>query len=119
MSKQFPTWGHAPVRPPTAEPEPKPTAAKKKPRRVFMWVFLAVQVLFLIWIIAGAASGGGSDNSICQGLTGSAYHDCVDAGTNGAQLGTAIGVGLIVAFWAAVDFIMVTVWAVVRLARRR
>ena len=32
-------------------------APPRKKRRVFLWVFLAIQVLFIVWIIAGAASG--------------------------------------------------------------
>ncbi|WP_432001254.1 hypothetical protein [Streptomyces sioyaensis] len=114
MSKEFQGWGHSTAHPPVAVPDPKPPPAPKKPRRVFMWTFLAVQALFLVWVITGAASGG-SDDSLCQGLTGQDYQTCVDAGT----AGTALGVGLIIAFWAAVDIIMVGTWAVVRLARRR
>lgn len=37
------------------------TPTPRKKRRVFLWVFLVIQVLFLIWIIAGAASG----NPLC------------------------------------------------------
>jgi len=38
----------------------------KKKRRVFLWVFLAIQALMLVWIIAGAASNSKSMN---QGVT--------------------------------------------------
>jgi hypothetical protein len=62
-------------------------------------VFLAVQALFLVWIIAGAAS---SSSASCAGLTGSALQTCRDAG----HVGTAIGVGLIIFLWAAVDVIL-------------
>ncbi|MER7109929.1 hypothetical protein [Streptomyces sp. NPDC000229] len=70
-----------------------------------------MQVLFLIWIITGAAS---SDDDSCEGLTGDALRLCQDAG----DVGTAIGVGLIIALWAAVDIILGISYGVYRLSRR-
>jgi hypothetical protein len=91
-----------------------PTAPRRKPRRVFLWFFLAVQALFLIWVITGIASGTNDDNPHCSGLTGRAYQDCVDAG----DLGATIGVGLIVFFWLAVDLILGVTYGIYRLVRR-
>jgi hypothetical protein len=70
--------------------------------------------LFLIWVIMGAASGSGTPEE-CQGLTGDNLKSCEDA----SDIGTTIGVGLIIALWAAVDVILGVTYAVYRLARRR
>jgi hypothetical protein len=71
---------------------------RKKKRHVFRWVFLAIQVLFLIWIIGGASSAAGN----CAGETGQALEAC-EAGT---AVGAGIGVILIVFLWMAVDVIL-------------
>ena len=87
----------------------QPTTPKRK-RRIFLWVFLAVQVLFIVWIITGVASGGGNPT------------DCgtLDAETcNAAEnVGTGIGVALIVGVWVVVDFLLAVVYGVYRLAKR-
>ena len=70
----------------------------RKKRHIFRWVFLAIQVLFLIWIIAGTS--GNADN--CDGKTGQALDAC-QAGT---AVGTGIGVALIIGLWVAVDVIL-------------
>lgn len=75
-----------------------------------MWVFLAIQALFLVWIISGAASAG--DN--CAGLTGDDLAAC-EAGT---AVGAGIGVALIIGLWVAVDIILGIIYLVVRSARR-
>ncbi|GAA1993542.1 hypothetical protein GCM10009817_39810 [Terrabacter lapilli] len=92
----------------TAAPPPPPAPPKKK-KRIFMWVFLAVQAIFLLWIIAGANS---ASSTPCTG--GLSKENC-DAAT---AVGTGIGVMLIVGLWAVVDFFMVIIWAVVRLSSR-
>ena len=79
---------------------------------MFVWVFLAIQVLFVIWVIAGAASGhSAAVNCHDQYLTRS---QCASA----TEAGAAIGVGLIVVFWAVVDVILGVSYGVWRLARR-
>src|SRR5947208_2367286 len=59
--------------------------------RVFTWVIVIINVLFLVWIITGVNSA--SQN--CNGLHGQNLSSC--------QAGTAIGgtlaVGVIVFFW--------------------
>ncbi|MEU3052296.1 hypothetical protein [Streptomyces griseus] len=97
---------------PPAPEGPQPAPAKKR-RRVFLWFFLAVQVLFVIWMITGVNSASGAED--CGGLTGDALQLCRD----GNDVGTAIGVGLIIALWAAVDVILGITYGVYRLARRR
>ncbi|MFI8218320.1 hypothetical protein [Streptomyces sp. NPDC085932] len=72
-----------------------------------------MQILFLIWVIAGAAITSGTPEE-CHGLTGDNLELCEDA----HDLGTTIGVGLIVAFWVATDFILALTYAIYRLASR-
>jgi hypothetical protein len=69
--------GTGPV-PPAAAPGPiPPTAAPaKKRKRVFMWFFIGIQVIFLIWLIAGLASTSGSGASAHT----QALHYCANNG---------------------------------------
>lgn len=90
------------------------TPLPRKRHRVFFWVFLAVQILFLIWVIAGAASGHGTPES-CQGRTGARLQLCNDA----SDVGTTIGVGLIIGLWVAVDFILGITYLIYRVASRQ
>lgn len=83
----------------------------KKKRRIFLWVFLAVQVLFIIWVIAGAHSGSGQPKD-CGSLS---KHTCNSA----SDAGTAIGVVLIIGLWFFVDAFLGVVYGVYRLASRR
>lgn len=108
-------WPAPPPGSPPASPSlPQTSHPPRKRRRVFPWVFLAVQILFLIWVITGAASGSGTPAE-CRGRTGDALELCEDA----SDVGTAIGVGLMIALWAAVDIILGLAYIVFRLARRR
>lgn len=88
---------------------PAPAPAPKKKRRIFVWFFLAVQALFLIWIISGAAQG--TDYSDCGSLS---HQTCKDA----QDIGTGIGVFLIIVVWCLVDFLLGLGYAIYRLARR-
>lgn len=83
-------------------------APPRKKRRVFLWVFLAVQALFLVWLVTGLASSGDTGN--CGSLSQS---DCEAA----AAVGTGIGVMLIVGVWAVVDFFLALIYGVYRLAK--
>ena len=89
--------------------QPQQPPAPRKRRRIGMWVFLAVQVLFLIWIIAGAASA--THNPHCTGLDQSTCQSATNTGT-------AIGVFLIIVLWAAVDVIWGVTYLIVRSNRR-
>jgi hypothetical protein len=81
----------------------------KKKRHIFRWVFLAIQVLFLIWIISGVNSA--SDN--CDGEVGAALDAC-QAGT---AVGAGIGVGIVIFLWAAVDIILGITYLIFRKKR--
>jgi hypothetical protein len=74
--------------------------------RRFTWVILVINVLFLIWIIGGMASSSGPAHDC-----GSLDQQTCDSAKN---VGTAIGVGLIVAFWAVVDVILGIIWLVTK-----
>jgi hypothetical protein len=76
--------------------------------RPLTWVILAVQVLFIIWIVAGANSA--SDN--CS------TNEYSDACRTGQAIGTAIGIGLIIFLWALVDVILGVIWLVTNKSKR-
>lgn len=78
----YPNPGYGP-----GNPEPKP----KKKRRIFRWVFLAIQVLFLIWIITGV-------NGVAD--------DCPPGQEDACAVGGGIGVIVIIFIWMAVDVIL-------------
>lgn len=86
------------------------TTKPKKKRRIFLWVFLAIQVLFLIWIISAGASSSG-DATDCGSLSQKACNDAQD-------IGAGLGVVIIIIFWMVVDFFLAVIYGVYRLAKR-
>lgn len=78
--------------------------------RKFTWFILVVQVLFLIWIIAGVGSASGN----CAGEVG----DALDACQAGTAIGASIGVGLIIFLWVFVDIILGLIWLVTNRGQR-
>jgi hypothetical protein len=112
---------------------PLPITPKKRPR-VFMWSFLAIQALFMLWIIVGIhsnATNQGTETTsqaiqFCsngwQDLYNS-YAACVQSygGTLNAasDTGTAIGAGIIIFIWVATDVILGIGRLIVLAARRR
>jgi len=103
----------------------------RKRRRVFLWVFLAIQALFVVWIITAAATVHTGPTQAQLASACYSHHwwplfksqaDCVthyggalnDAGT----AGKAIGIGLIIVFWMVVDVILGVSYGVYRLATR-
>lgn len=88
----------------TAQSQGAPPAPPRRKRRIFTWVIVGVNVVFLLWIIAAVAS---SHPSNCGTLT---QQDCATL----YHAGEAIGVGLVVAFWAFVDVILGVIWLVTR-----
>jgi hypothetical protein len=109
------------------------TTAKPRPRRrVFLWIFLAIQALFIVWIITGIA-GTHTGPTAAQIASGCYHHawyplfksqaDCVthygSALQDAGNAGKAIGVGLMVAFWFVVDVILGVSYGVYKLATRK
>ncbi|MFF5341831.1 hypothetical protein ACFY4H_14085 [Streptomyces althioticus] len=122
-AQEPPRWG---PRPPQAPPPgnygrpapagwgPPPQPPPRRKHRVFLWVFLAIQVVFLVWVIWGITQGSGTPEQ-CRGRTG----DDLDLCNSASDAGTAIGVGLVIAVWAAVDVILGITYGIYRLATRR
>ena len=113
--------------------EQPPSRPARRKRRVFMWVFLAVQALFIAWIIAGIASHPAGLSAAAQ-----AARQCANGGWEGlftseadcrqhyavalndaGNAGKGIAIGLIIVIWVVTDFLMAVTWLVVRLSRRR
>ena len=102
----------------------------RKRRRIFLWVFLGIQALFLIWVIAGLFTKNGSTaTQVAQAC----YHhhwwplfksqaDCVThyggALNDAGNLGKGLGIALIIVFWFVVDVIQGVSYGVYRLATR-
>jgi amino acid transporter len=80
--------------------------------RAFTWIILIINLLFLIWIIAGAGSAANNVKD-CSSLVGQAKDAC-QASNTGTAAGTAIGVGIIIVLWAFVDIILGVLWLVTR-----
>jgi hypothetical protein len=89
--------------------QPVPAVPKKKPR-VFLWIFLGLQALFLIWLIGGTISAGHTTTT-CGSLT-------PDECQNARALGTGAGFLTVLCVWAVVDVVVGGGYAVYRLARR-
>ena len=104
----------------------------RKKRRVFLWIFLVVQVLFIAWIITGLASSPGGPSVASQTAHVCAHHgwwplfkshaDCMKhyavALNDATNTGTGLAVAFIVVLWVVVDFLLATGYGVYRLARR-
>jgi hypothetical protein len=72
-----------------------------------MWVILAVNALFVVWIVSGLAT---TAESTCGGLTGVELADC-----QGAEgWGKGIAIALIIMLWALVDVILGVLFLVTR-----
>ncbi|MDL4816186.1 hypothetical protein [Actinomadura opuntiae] len=70
----------------------------------FLVFFLAVQVAFILWLASGATT----------------YQSCSDQDVNcqAGQVGTTIGLGLMIGLWVAVDLILGITYGIYRLATR-
>ena len=108
---------------------------KKNLPRTGADVFLAIQAVFLVWLIAGIATTGhsGADAHTqavqwCSSKANWQYlytsqADCVTHYGNGlndaSDVGKGIGVGIVIALWVAVDFFLGLGYGIYRLASRR
>jgi hypothetical protein len=96
-------------------PEERPPRRK---RRIFLWVFLAIQALFIIWLTSAIVSvhSGGGIPAYCARQnpnSPSLQHVCADA----ADTGSAIGFAFIIVIWAVADIIIGGGYGIYRLAR--
>lgn len=80
-------------------------ATPKRHHKIFLWFFLAVQAIFVLWLVFGVTDA--QTSSSCT----PGYEDACNAGT-------AIGVFLVVFFWVLVDVILGISYGVYRLAKR-
>jgi len=103
--------GSSPYQGQERQGEPAAVKKTKKKKRIFLWVFLAVQALFIIWIITGV-NASSNDTASCGSLSAKA---CQDAHTAGA----GIGVFLIIFLWVLVDIILGIGYGVYKLASRK
>jgi hypothetical protein len=105
--------------------------APRKRRRLFLWVFLAIQALFIIWIIVGVTTvhTGPTQAQLAQGCYNGNWYplfksqaDCVQhyggALKDAGNIGKGIGVALLTGLWVAVDVILGIGYGIYRLARR-
>jgi len=116
-------------------PPQQPYAPHRRKRRVFLWVFLAIQALFMIWLIAGVAGTSHSGTSAhAQAVTWCAdkanwqylyksQADCVthygNALNGASDVGKSLGIGVIIAVWVVADFFLGLGYGIYRLASRR
>ena len=70
-----------------------------------MWVILAVNVLFLVWLVSALGS-----TSSCEGMTG----DQLSACQTGEGIGKGIVFFVILLLWALVDVILGVIFLVTR-----
>ncbi len=79
--------------------------------RIFTYVILVVNLLFLIWIIAGASSDNDTSKKNCGSLS---VKTCNDA----QNVGKGIGVTVIVILWVLVDIILLVLWLITNRKKR-
>lgn len=86
-------------------PPPPPKKGHK-----FLWFFVAVQLLFIAWLLMGTGKAQTS-NVDCSHLTPQQCESARDAGT-------AIGAMAVVFLWAASDIIIGVWYGIYRLVKR-
>ncbi len=92
-------------------PPPLPSPDEKPRRRVFLWVFLTIQALFLAWVLFGVGARAG-DPPYCDGLE-------ADFCNSAETVGTTLGVVLMIFLWLAVDVILGISYLIYRVASRK
>jgi hypothetical protein len=80
---------------------------ERRKRRIFLWVFLAVQAGFILWLVTG---GMAADHGVTH---------CTGQYCKGAtEAGSAVGIGLIFVFWLIVDLLLAIPYGVYKVATR-
>jgi hypothetical protein len=72
------------------------TTTTPRKRQIFPWAFLALQLVFVLWIITGVV---GASHADCGSLD-------VDTCNSAKAIGGGIGIIAILAVWAIVDVIV-------------
>jgi hypothetical protein len=97
----------------------------KKKRRVFPWVFLAIQAIFLIWLIVGIhgnvnhlSSHSAADCRAHNNYFFGSLKECVNTSNSATEVGTTIGAGLVIGLWVATDVIVGGSYLIWRVAKR-
>jgi hypothetical protein len=97
-------------------------AKPRKSRRVFLWFFLAVQGIFIIWLITGTTSSAhGIHPDVvrqCHEQANITSWGSVTACENALGRASKVGAALVVAVWVVVDFLLGITYGIYRLARR-
>jgi len=106
-----PPQGSSPYQGQEWQGEPAAGKKKKKKKRIFLWFFLAIQAIFIYWVIGGAHAASTSTRD-CGSLSAKACQQAADAGTG-------VGVFLIIFLWVLVDIILGIGYGVYKLASRR
>jgi len=105
--------------PPPKKRNPAKAVLKHLYRHLFLYFFLAVQLLFMLWLIVGV-QGAPSIPAHCYDANGDVDifkgDDCAAAA--GGQTGTAIGAGLVFGLWVGTDIILGITRIIVLLSRR-
>jgi len=106
-------------------------APPRRRRRVFLWVFLAIQALFLIWLVAGLA--GTNTAAPHAQVAAACYHhswwplyksqaDCVThfgrTLTAAGDVGKGLGAAFIVVIWVVLDFFLGLGYLIYKLSTR-
>jgi hypothetical protein len=106
--------------------ERRPVTRARRKRRIFLWVFLAIQALFIVWLaVGGSSTGGGIHASVAAQChtqaagMGMTQAQCITFLGGAAKTGTAIGAALIIVLWMISDVILGVSYGVYKLATRR
>ncbi|MCM2576159.1 hypothetical protein [Streptomyces meridianus] len=121
MDERDQQWGPRPPEPPASRGQPR---ERRWYKSWFLWFFLAVQLVFIIWLAVGLGDATGTLQD-CSGLSKeippgevlSPYDKCQTENA-GTETGTTIGAGLVIGLWVAVDFILAVSYGIYRLAKR-
>ena len=79
--------------------------------RIFTYIILVVNLIFLIWIIAGASSSNDTSKKSCGSLD---VKTCNDA----QNVGKGIGATIIIVLWVLVDIILLVLWLITNRKKR-
>lgn len=104
-----------------------------KPKKVFLYVFLGIQAIFIIWLITGMKSDNTAVTATsaqvvnyCKGngwqALYSSYADCAKnyaaTLTAAGDVGKGMGASLVVIIWVVVDFLVGLTYGIYRLVKR-